>query len=217
MKNWVETDIAVDNALKPGIVQYLLDTPQNDGTQMYVEGAVGVWKFEASRVFNQDWIDTASSQLDVEIDGALIFSRKAKYQHTGAHIDVNPEGEILHPVSHSYNWVLEPDNNPMVWYNPWWDPEDIEQCKLAVQGKLPFPGYESEAQSSQSLVYQEIPCELLERSSEHCISHETLTVCRTNIPHNVDMISDKDRWCITARNLGDFAQPVWSEVVNRFT
>ena len=94
VKNWVETDITVDNALKPGIVQYLLDTPQNNGTQMYVEGAVGVWKFEASRVFNQDWIDTASSQLDVEIDGALIFARKAKYQHAGAHIDVNPEGEI---------------------------------------------------------------------------------------------------------------------------
>ena len=215
MKNWVETDIAVDNALKPDIVRYLLDTPQNEGTQMYVEGAVGVWQFEASRVFNQDWINSASNQLGVEINSALIFARKAKYQHAGAHIDVNPDGDILHPVSHSYNWVLEPDNNPMVWYEPWWDPEDIEQCKLAVQGKIPFPGYEAEAQSSGSLVYQETPCELLERDGEHCLRHDVVTVCRTNIPHSVDMISDNNRWCITARNLGE-DQPVWSEVIEKF-
>ena len=216
MKNWVETDIPVDNALKSGVIKYLTDTPQNEGTQMLVTNSVGVWSFDANKVFNQDWIRKTSDRLGVEINNALIFARKAKYQHAGAHIDVNADGEILDPVSHSFNWVLEPDNNPMVWYKPWWDPEDIEQCKLAVKGNIPFPGHEAEAQSSGTLVYQETPCELLERDSEHGISHETITVCRTNIPHNVDMISDKDRWCITARNLGNL-QPVWSEIHARFS
>lgn len=216
MRNWIETDIAVDNALKVDIKQYLIDTPQNEGTQMYVKDAVGVWQFEASKVFNQDWIDTTSARLGIEINSTLIFARKAKYQHAGAHIDVNPINDILNPVSHSFNWVLDADNNPMVWYKPWWDPEDIKQGKLAVQGKIPFPGHKAESQSSGSMVYQETPCDLLERDSEHCISHKTLTVCRTNIPHNVDMVSDKDRWCITARHIGD-KQPIWSEVVSRFT
>ena len=153
MRNWIETDIAVDNALKFDIKQYLIDTPQNEGTQMYVKDAVGVWQFEASKVFNQDWIDTTSARLGIEINSTLIFARKAKYQHAGAHIDVNPINDILNPVSHSFNWVLDADNNPMVWYKPWWDPEDIEQCKLAVQGKIPFPGYNAKSQSSGSMVY----------------------------------------------------------------
>ena len=216
MQNWIETDISVENALNPTIIKKLKDAPQNEGTQMLVPGVVGVWSFHASKVFNQDWIDTASNRLGVEINNALIFARKAKYQHAGAHIDVNTDNDgILYPVNYSFNWVLEPDVNPMVWYKPWWDPEDIEQCKLAVQGKIPFPGHESDAQSSGTLLYQETPCELLERDSEHCLRHDVLTVCRTNIPHNVDMISDKARWCVTARNLGNFVQPVWSEIYNR--
>ena len=213
MKNWVETNIAVDNALNSSIMKKLIDTPQNEGTQMYVEGVVGVWSFKAYEVFDKEWIDSSSEELGVEINNALIFNRKAKYQHAGAHIDINSDDfGALHPVNYSLNWVLEPDTNPMVWYKPWWDAEDLEQCKLAVRGKIPFPGLEGEVVGDGSLKYQETPCKLLERDSEHCIRHDVATVCRTNIPHNVDMISDKERWCFTARNLGDYNHPVWSKV-----
>ena len=211
MKNWVETDISVKNALKIDVKQHLLSNPQNEGTQLLIEDCVGVWQMDAQEVFNDDWVRTVNSALNLDITGALIFARRAGYQHPGAHIDVNPSADKVYPVSHSYNWVLEQDNNPMVWYKPWWDAEDINESIKAASGEIPFPGQDSKGVEAGSMVYQETPCELLERDSEHCLSHDQLTVVRTNIPHNVDMISDKDRWCITARCWYE-EQPVWSEV-----
>ena len=216
MLNYIETGISVENALKIDVKKYLLGNPQNEGTQLLIEDKVGVWQMNAHEVFNSEWIHTVNSALNLDITGALIFARSAGYQHPGAHIDVNPSAESVYPVSHSFNWVLERDNNPMVWYKPWWDPEDIEQSKQAASEQLPFPGQDGKGVEAGSMVYQETPCELLERDSEHCLAHDQLTVVRTNIPHSVDMISDKDRWCITARCWYD-EQPVWSEVVERFT
>ena len=169
---------------------------------------------DAQEVFNEDWVRSVNAALNLDITGALIFARRAGYQHPGAHIDVNPSADEVYPVSHSFNWVLEQDNNPMIWYKPWWDAEDINESIKAASGEIPFPGQDSKGVEAGSMVYQETPCELLERDSEHCLAHDQLTVVRTNIPHNVDMISDKDRWCITARSWGD-QDPMWSQVYNK--
>ena len=214
MQNWIETDIGVENALIFDVKKYLTENPQNSGTQIYMENKVGVWQMNVDQIFNSDWVAMVKERLDLTVTGALIFARRAGYQHPRAHIDVNPIGEKRYPVSHSFNWVIEQDNNPMVWYEPWWDAEDINESNDAANGGLPFPGLSGDAVDAGDMVYQETPCELLERDSEHCLSHKVITVCRTNIPHNVDMISDKDRWCITARSWGD-QDPVWSAVYNK--
>jgi hypothetical protein len=216
MQNWIQTDISVEGALKMNVKAHLLSDPYNSGTQLIIEDKVGVWQMNSDEVFNDDWVELMKEKLDLTVTGALIFARKAGYQHPGAHIDVNPIGEELLPVSHSFNWVLEQDNNPMVWYKPWWDAEDIDESTDAANGKFPFPGQSGDGVEARDMVYQETPCELLERDSEHCLAHDRITIVRTNIPHSVDMVSDKDRWCITARCKYD-RQPIWSQVYDKFS
>jgi len=211
MKNWVETDLSVENAFSIDPREYLRNHPEF--IQVDTGGAT-VWQCDHRLVLTNEFTALLNNYFSCDITGILAFYRKAGYQHPSAHIDVDPQGGALLPVSTSYNWVLEEDNNPMVWYKPWWDPENIDEARLAAKGQLPFPGLGSSSPDAGTMTYQETPCDLLDRDSEHCLSHKVVTVCRTNIPHNVDMISDKDRWCITARSWGD-QDPMWSQVYNK--
>lgn len=214
MNNWIETNFSVANAFHTDPKDFFLNHPEF--LQMQSEGGA-VWQLENSLnfVLKEDFVKKLNRYFDIEINGLLVFYRKARYQHPGAHIDVDPQGGAMLPVSTSFNWVLEEDINPMVWYKPWWDPEDIEQAKLAAKGQIPYSGLASSSPEAGEMEYQETPCDMLERDSEHCLSHERITICRTNIPHNVDMISDKERWCITVRSWGD-QDPIWSRVYEKY-
>ena len=215
MNNWIETNFSVANAFHTDPKEFFLSHPEF--LQMESEGGGKVWQLESSLgyLLNQEFINNLNDYFEIDISGMLAFYRPAGYQHPGAHIDIDPQGGAMLPVSTSFNWVLEQDINPMVWYKPWWDPEDISQARLAAKGQIPYPGLEASNPDAGKMEYQETPCDVLERDSEHCLSHEKITICRTNIPHNVDMISDKERWCITVRSWGD-QDPMWSKVYEQY-
>ena len=111
MKNWVETDLSVENAFSVDPREYLRNHPEF--IQVDTGGAT-VWQCDHRLVLTKEFTALLNNYFSCDITGILAFYRKAGYQHPGAHIDVDPQGGALLPVSTSYNWVLEEDNNPMV-------------------------------------------------------------------------------------------------------
>ncbi len=198
LKNWYELDVGVDGALTLDVKDYCLSHPDTEGmTQIWIPGAAGVWLLDESDLFNPDWVRMVKDRLGLTVTDALVFFRTAGYQHPSAHIDIEPnderDGPRLLPVSAGYNWVLEPTDAEMVWYEPWWDAEDYEQCLKAVQAGRSF-----DAVAIGDLAYNEIPVSRLKEAGRHRLSERCLTMVRTNLPHNVHMGS-KDRWCVSAR------------------
>ena len=194
MNNWLETGYPVDHALNIDVKDFCLSNPMQDGiTQLWNE-KVGVWQLPAEHIFKKQWLQETNKYFNVDITGGLIFYRTPKYQHPGAHTDVDPQNGVNLPVIFSYNWVMQEDSlNPMVWYKPY-------------SGEL-----DSDVDQG-SMAYKEWPTEILERESEHCLSHDQITMCRTDIPHNVDMNSENERWCITARCWGHHQKDPWQTV-----
>lgn len=198
MKNWYELDVAVDNALALDVKDYILAQPERKGvTQIWVPEVAGVWMMDQSDLFKPEWVELVKERLGLSVTGALIFFRSGGYQHPGAHIDIEhldtPEGVKLLPISAAFNWVLDPIDAEMVWYEPWWDAEDYEQCLQAARDQASF-----ESKASNDLAYNEIALDRLTELERYRIGNQHLTMVRTNIPHNVHMGAD-DRWCISAR------------------
>jgi hypothetical protein len=198
MKNWYELDISVDHALTLDLKDYLLSQPERPGaTQILVPGVAGVWLLEQSVLFNPKWVEEVKDRAGLTVTAALVFFRTAGYQHPAAHIDIEPkeyeDRKELLPVSAAYNWVLDDTDSEMVWYEPWWDAEDYDQCLQAARNQAQF-----DAQQVGDLEYNEIPVDRLKETERYRISHRQLTMVRTNIPHNVHMGS-RDRWAVSAR------------------
>lgn len=198
MKSWYELDINVEKALSLDLKDYLLSQPVIPGvTQIWVPGVAGVWLLEQSALFNPKWVEEVKNRAGLTVTAALVFFRMAGYQHPNAHIDIEPkeDGDTkdLLPVSASYNWVLEDTDAEMVWYEPWWDADNYEECLQAARNQAQF-----DAQKVGDLEYSEIPVDRLKELDRHQISHQQLTMVRTNIPHNVHM-GAKDRWAVSAR------------------
>ncbi len=199
MKNWYELDVRVDNALSMDLKDYLLSQPERPGiTQIWAPGIAGVWLLNQSVLFRPEWIQEVKDKTGLTVTSALIFFRTAGYQHPAAHIDIEPKEhedgstELL-PVSGAYNWVLEETDAEMVWYQPWWDPEDYEQSLQAARDQAQF-----ESQEVGDLAYKEIGVDQLTETESHQLSHERLTLVRTNVLHNVRM-GTQDRWAVSAR------------------
>ncbi|HSK76502.1 MAG TPA: hypothetical protein VLQ45_08575 [Thermoanaerobaculia bacterium] len=211
MKSWYELDISVEKALNMDLKDYLLSQPVRPGaTQIWVPGVAGVWllRQSESNLFTSKWLAEVKDRAGLTVTAALVFFRVAGYQHPNAHIDIEPkeDGDTkdLLPVSGSYNWVLEDTDAEMVWYEPWWDPDDYEQGLEAARNQAQF-----DAQKVGELEYNEIDIKKLTERERHRISHQQLTMVRTDIPHNVYMGS-RDRWAVSARAF-ETTPDLWSD------
>jgi hypothetical protein len=209
MKSWYELDVSVDKALALDLKDYLLSEPVRPGsTQIWVPGVAGVWLLDQSVVFNPQWVAAVKQRAGLTVTAALVFFRTAGYQHPAAHIDIEPqEGQDkteLLPVSAAYNWVLEDTDAEMVWYEPWWDADDYDECLEAARNQAQF-----DAQKVGDLEYNEIALDRLKELERYRISHQQLTMVRTNIPHNVHM-GAKDRWAVSARAF-ETTPNLWSD------
>tara|TARA_B110000503_G_scaffold121966_1_gene186065 strand:+ start:3127 stop:3780 length:654 start_codon:yes stop_codon:yes gene_type:complete len=203
MKSYYKTDISTKNALKFDLVATILQNPQQPTiscrTEMWMPEAGGVWYFDSQEMFNKNWLAYANKEVGLDITEVLVFYRKAGYQHPSAHIDSALVGTSLQPVCAGYNWVLEHDPTAeMVWYEPWWNADDRLQAEAAVEGKIAHPTFKAELVNSGTMYYQETPVEYLTERERHSLSSDYLTICRTNIPHNVQA-GAKDRWCMSLR------------------
>jgi len=212
MKSYLELDIRVEGALKFDPKQLILSNPQqptpNCRTEMWLPTAGGVWYFDSDEIFNKDWLDYAG----LGITGVFIFHRKAGYQHPSAHIDSYPLDNVLKPVCAGYNWVLDYDPSAeMVWYEPWWDADDKTQAELAAQGLIRHPTYSAECVNSGTMYYQETPTDYLNERERHSLRTDVITLCRTDIPHNVSAGSI-DRWCMSLRTYPVLAKS-WASAV----
>jgi hypothetical protein len=212
MKNWYELDVGVDHALSLDVKDYFLSQPERpDVTQIWVPGVAGVWRSDDATLFEPTWVEQVKKRTGLSINGALIFYRSGGYQHPGAHIDIEPryvqDEKRLVPVSAAYNWVLDSADSEMVWYEPWWDAEDYEQCLAAAQSQTKF-----DAQKQGDLEYAEIELDRLDEMERHPISTQRLTMVRTNVPHNVHM-GPTDRWCVSARTF-ETTPDLWSAARN---
>ena len=199
MKSYYETDITVDSALKFNPKEIILSNPSqptaNCRTEMWMPDAGGVWYFDSNEMFNQEWLDYAN----LGITGVFVFHRKAGYQHPSAHIDSYPVDNVLTPVCAGYNWVLDYDDKAqMIWYDPWWDANDRTQSEHAAQGLIRHPTYSAECINSGTMYYQETPIDYLNERERHSLRTDIITLCRTDIPHNV-CAGIKDRWCMSLR------------------
>ena len=199
MKSYKQLDIKVDGALLFDPKDKILANPEQPSptcrTEMWMPDAGGVWYFDSDEIFNKDWLDYAN----LGITGVFIFHRKAGYQHPSAHIDSYPVNNVLTPVCAGYNWVLDYDPTAeMVWYDPWWDANDRTQSEAAAQGLISHPTYSAERVNSGTMYYQETPTEYLIERERHSLSSKVITICRTDIPHNVQA-GTTDRWCMSLR------------------
>jgi hypothetical protein len=215
MKSYLELDISVEGATRFDPKQCILANPEQPTprcrTEMWVPGAGGVWYFDSDEIFNEAWLERA----DLGITGVFVFHRRAGYQHPSAHIDSYPQEGVLKPVCAGYNWVLDYDATAeMVWYEPWWDAEDKTQAELAAQGLIRHPTYSAECINSGTMYYQETPTEILVERERHSLRNDRITLCRTDIPHNVNA-GTIDRWCMSLRTYPVLAHS-WASVYNSF-
>lgn len=219
MKPWLELDIKTENSLQFDPVEVILSNPNQPTktsiTELYMPGSGGVWYFNSKEIFNKEWLLDLNKTLKVDITGVYIFYRCAGYQHPNAHIDTHPLNNILEPVCAGYNWVLEKDPvAEMVWYEPWWNPDDRNQAESAAKGQISHPTYTAETVNSGTMYYQETPVGYLNEIARHSLSSEKITVCRTDIPHNV-IAGSIDRWCMSLRTYPVLYNS-WKDVVKQF-
>lgn len=216
MTPWMETSINVQNALKVDIKSWLTNEPQNPYTQLWLKHCGGVWQIPAEKIFESNWLNKFEKLTDLKVDVGLVFFREADYQHPNAHIDVEPLSNEIYSVSASFNWVLDYDcESKMIWYEPWWNADDADECKAAAYGLFPHPslGYSTHANHA-AMLYQETPTHLLKEINSHSLSNTHLTLVRTDIPHNIKMGPSK-RWAITLRSFGSLPN-TWKSCVDRY-
>jgi len=219
MTPWLELDISTQNSLQFDPAEVILANPQqpttNSTMQIWIPGSGGVWYFDSQDIFNTQWLQNLNETIKVDVTGVFIFYRCAGYQHPNAHIDSHPMNDTLNPVCAGYNWVLEQDPSAkMVWYEPWWNPEDRSQAEAAAKGEIAHPTYHAETVNSGTMYYQETPVEYLKEVASHSLSSDKITVCRTDIPHNVSAGS-VDRWCMSLRTYPVLYNS-WKDVVKQF-
>ena len=197
---WHRLNLSTDNALKINPIEYIQENPNRpDEICFYDPEESGVWRLSAETALNQSWVDYIKDATGLEIAGICIFWKKANFQEQVAHVDLGFKDEedssTAYPIPCALNWVYGEDTGKMVWYKL---PRTIPQFKISSYRNSHFSW----------------PIDSLTKVDEEVVGN-SLTICRTNIPHSIDM-GEKDRWLISARIREDNDFESWEQSLNVF-
>jgi len=195
---WHKIDLSIDNALKINPIEYIEQDPyREDEICFYDPGKSGVWRLNSQTSLNQEWIDYIKEHTGLEIAGICIFWKRANFQEDVAHVDLGFKDEqnsnTAYPIPCALNWVYGDDTGQMVWYKL---PRTIPQFKI----------------SSSKNSHMSWNLDSLTQVDKSVVGNK-LTLCRTNIPHSIDM-GNKDRWLISARVREDKDFDSWEQSLN---
>ena len=159
---WYKLKISVENALKP---DWKLPT---------TEEPLLTWQYQATDMFNTNWISTMRD-IGLEPISGLVFYRNYTGLETCAHIDGN--GADRKPVF-ALNWVIGGANSTLIWYKL----PDYDASPRFTKIQTPYQAW--------------LRKDLEEIDRVHIGSH--LTLVRIDKPHAVEM-GTEPRWCISVR------------------
>ena len=155
------------------------------------------WNLE--KIFNPDWIEYMKS-ISLEVSHALVFWREPRYTHASAHIDLafTTDGRLAKSYNYAVNYCLGEDPGEMIWYDPI-DSIDRNDYKFSDAGTP----------------YIDISLDKLTEIGRHSIGNQ-LTLVRVDIPHNIEILKNMPRTCISIRlrtDIKDNSTPTWDDLV----